>query len=27
VQRVLPLMVDHMLASAPAGADLKSWRY
>jgi enterochelin esterase-like enzyme len=27
VQRVLPLMVDHMLATAPAGADTKSWRY
>jgi hypothetical protein len=26
-QRVLPLMVDHMLATAPAGADIKSWRY
>lgn len=26
-QRVLPLMVDHMLKSAPAGADTKSWRY
>jgi hypothetical protein len=26
-QRVLPLMVDHMLASAPEGADTKSWRY
>ncbi|MGD0629308.1 MAG: alpha/beta hydrolase-fold protein [Terracidiphilus sp.] len=26
-QRVLPLMVDHMLATAPAGADTKSWRY
>ncbi len=26
-QRVLPLMVDHMLATAPAGADVKSWRY
>ena len=27
VQRVLPLMVDHMLATAPVGADVKSWRY
>jgi hypothetical protein len=26
-QRVLPLMVAHMLATAPAGADVKSWRY
>jgi hypothetical protein len=26
-QRVLPQMVDHMLATAPAGADTKSWRY
>jgi hypothetical protein len=26
-QRVLPQMVDHMLATAPAGADVKSWRY
>lgn len=26
-QRVLPLMVDHMLATAPDGADTKSWRY
>jgi hypothetical protein len=26
-QRVLPMMVAHMLATAPAGADLKSWRY
>jgi Putative esterase len=26
-QRVLPLMVAHMLATAPAGADTKSWRY
>ena len=26
-QRVLPLMVDHMLATAPQGADTKSWRY
>jgi hypothetical protein len=27
IQRVLPLMVDHMLATAPPGADTKSWRY
>jgi len=27
VQRVLPLMTEHMLATAPAGADVKSWRY
>jgi hypothetical protein len=26
-QRVLPLMVAHMLATAPPGADVKSWRY
>ncbi len=26
-QRVLPLMVEHFLATAPAGADVKSWRY
>jgi hypothetical protein len=26
-QRVLPQMVDHMLATAPPGADTKSWRY
>jgi hypothetical protein len=26
-QRVLPLMTDHMLKTAPAGADVKSWRY
>jgi hypothetical protein len=26
-QRVLPLMVEHMLATAPDGADVKSWRY
>jgi hypothetical protein len=26
-QRVLPLMVDHMLATAPPGSDVKSWRY
>jgi hypothetical protein len=27
IQRVLPQMVDHMLATAPPGADTKSWRY
>ena len=26
-QRILPVMVDHMLATAPTGADVKSWRY
>jgi hypothetical protein len=26
-QRVLPKMVEHMLATAPADADTKSWRY
>ena len=26
-QRVLPQMIEHMLATAPAGADTKSWRY
>jgi len=26
-QRVLPMMVEHMLATAPAGADVTSWRY
>jgi len=26
-QRVLPQMADHMLKTAPAGADTKSWRY
>jgi hypothetical protein len=26
-QRVLPLMVEHMLKTAPPGADTKSWRY
>ncbi len=26
-QRILPKMVEHMLATAPAGADTKSWRY
>jgi hypothetical protein len=26
-QRVLPMMVQHMLATAPAGADTKSWVY
>ena len=26
-QRVLPQMADHWLKTAPAGADVKSWRY
>ena len=26
-QRVLPLMTDHMLKTAPTGTDTKSWRY
>ena len=26
-QRILPKMVDHMLATAPPGADVTSWRY
>jgi len=26
-QRVLPLMVEHMVATAPEGADIKSWKY
>jgi hypothetical protein len=26
-QRVLPQMADHMVKTAPAGADVKSWRY
>jgi len=26
-QRVLPLMTDHMLKTAPTGADTTSWRY
>jgi len=26
-QRVLPLMTEHMLKTAPAGADTTSWRY
>ena len=26
-QRVLPKMVEHMLATAPKGADVTSWRY
>lgn len=26
-QRVLPLMTEHMLKTAPSGADTKSWRY
>jgi hypothetical protein len=27
LQRILPAMTDHMLATAPAGADTMSWRY
>ncbi len=27
VQRILPQMVDHMLKTAPHGADTSSWRY
>jgi len=27
IERVLPQMVEHMLATAPSGADTKSWRY
>lgn len=26
-QRVIPMMVEHMVATAPAGADVKSWKY
>lgn len=26
-QRILPVMVEHILATAPSGADTKSWRY
>ena len=26
-QRVLPLMTEHMLKTAPSGADVTSWRY
>jgi len=26
-QRILPLMTEHMLATAPPGADVTSWRY
>jgi hypothetical protein len=26
-QRVIPLMTEHMVKTAPAGADLKSWAY
>ncbi len=26
-QRVIPQMTDHMIKTAPAGADTKSWRY
>jgi hypothetical protein len=27
IQRVLPVMTEHMVATAPTGADTKSWRY
>lgn len=27
IQRVLPKMIEHMLATAPPGADVTSWRY
>jgi len=27
VQRMMPLMLDHILKTAPAGADIKSWRH
>jgi hypothetical protein len=27
LQRILPQMVDHMVKTAPAGADTKSWNY
>jgi hypothetical protein len=26
-QRLMPLMMDHMIATAPAGADTRTWRY
>jgi hypothetical protein len=26
-QRVLPMMTEHMIKTAPPGADIKSWRY
>ena len=26
-QRMMPVMMEHMLKTAPAGADTKSWRY
>jgi len=26
-QRLMPVMMDHMLKTAPEGADVKSWRY
>lgn len=26
-QRLLPVMVEHMLKTAPPGADARSWRY
>jgi hypothetical protein len=27
LQRILPVMADHMVKTAPAGADTKSWKY
>jgi hypothetical protein len=27
LQRILPVMTGHMLATAPAGSDVKSWQY
>jgi hypothetical protein len=27
IQRVLPVMTEHIVATAPTGADTKSWRY
>ena len=27
LQRLMPAMSDHMLKTAPPGADTKSWRY
>jgi len=26
-QRVLPVMAEHFTKTAPAGADVKSWKY
>jgi hypothetical protein len=26
-QRLMPVVEEHMLATAPAGADSKSWKY